>query len=543
MKIKIFLLTVLMSMVSAQSFAYDIAIENEDGVLIYYSYRDTPGELEVTTRNAEYSRNYGGYEGVKELKLPAEVTYKNRVWKVTSIAKHTFHPYYTYYKLVLTSIWIPRSIRYIGESAFQDCNTLKKVVVEDIGAWCNTIKNSNPLTIAQHLYNYNNDEITDLNIPEEVTSLDAREFYGCLSFKTVSMSNSLKSIGKEAFAACDNITNVVIGDGVISIGSYAFYGCEQLETVTVGSCVSSIGSYAFQGCKNLTRVNIKNLTSWCDIDFKYEQYGTPFINEDTYSCFPRNYITLYYNDSELSDLVIPDEVSNISPYAFHGVAGLKTIRLSDNVTTIGRDAFSGCPDLEKVVIGDGIKSISGFRGCKMLSKIQFGNNVTSIGENAFEYCGFVSLSLPNGLTKISGESFRYCSKLEEINLPNSLKSIGYRAFYGCDQILSVISPLEVPFSIIYNYNNEKINPFSRETLYNATLYIPIGTKDIYMNTDGWKDFLWMEEGIPSGIDKITNKKTSGISRYNIDGKIELTPSGGINIIKTNDGNVRKILVK
>ena len=535
-----------MSMVVVQSFAYDIAIENEDGVLIYYSYRDIPGELEVTTRSSTTLRNLWGYEGVRELKIPSEVTYKNRTWKVTSIAEDTFHPYSAYnggYELILESIWIPKSINNIQIRAFEDCKTLKKVVVEDIGAWCNAAKSSNPLTIAKHIYNYNNEEITDLNIPESVKSIDDKEFMDCLSLKTVSMSNSLKSIGRRAFYGCVNIANVVIGDGVASIGSYAFYGCDKLKTVSIGSSVSAIGSYAFQNCNNLTRVIIKDVTSWCGINFEYAQYGTPFVKEDTYSCFPSNYIHLFCNDSEISDLVIPDEVSVVSPYAFHGVAGLKSVQFSDNVTRIGRDAFSGCPDLEKVIIGNGLKSISEFRGCRKLSEIQFGNNVTSIGESAFEFCGFVSLSLPNGITDISAGAFQFCTKLEEIRLPNSLKTIGYEAFYGCDQVLSVYSPIRTPFSIIYNYQNKKINPFSRETLYNATLYIPKGTKERYQNTDGWNEFLWMEEDVTSGVDKIINKIGIEISRYNIDGKIEQTPYGGINIIKTNEGIVRKILVK
>ena len=76
----IFLLIMLMSMIGASSFAYDIAVENADGVTIYYSYINDGKELEVVGADP-YSEN---------VVIPEEVTYMNRTRKVTSIGNRAF---------------------------------------------------------------------------------------------------------------------------------------------------------------------------------------------------------------------------------------------------------------------------------------------------------------------------------------------------------------------------------------------------------------------------------------------------------------------
>ena len=79
---------------------------------------------------------------------------------------------------------------------------------------------------------------------------------------------------------------------------------------------------------------------------------------------------------------------------------------------------------------------------------------------------------------------------------------------------------------------------------NASLYVPIGTSSKYKTTDGWKDFVWLEEGVPSGIDGVnTDCDDVEVARYTIDGKRLLAPEKGINIIKKSNGNTEKVLVR
>lgn len=125
--------------------------------------------------------------------------------------------------------------------------------------------------------------------------------------------------------------------------------------------------------------------------------------------------------------------------------------------------------------------------CSGLTSVTVGSNVTSIGESAFKSCkNLTSLTIPNSVTSIGEYAFAYCSGLTSVTIGNSVTSIGAAAFYGAD-IPTVISLITNPFEI-------KSGTFSKNTFLNATLYVPKGTINKYKATEGWKDFLFIEEG-------------------------------------------------
>ena len=130
----------------------------------------------------------------------------------------------------LSSVTIPNSVTRIGDNAFDGCSKLSSVHISDIAAWCqisfgNT--SANPLICAHNLY-LNGDIVTDLVIP-----------------------NSVTSIGDYTFEYCTSLTSVTIPNGVTSIGNRAFIYCSGLSSVTIPSSVTSIGKYAFMACNNL----------------------------------------------------------------------------------------------------------------------------------------------------------------------------------------------------------------------------------------------------------------------------------------------------
>ncbi len=155
----------------------------------------------------------------------------------------------TFYDCIrLTSITIPYSVTSIGTEAFEGCSSLEKVIVKDLAAWCKVSFGSNPLFFAKHLYSDENTEVTDLVIPNSVTSIGDNAFKGCDGLTSVTIPNSVTSIGRYAFQQCSGLTSVTIGNSVTSIRDYAFSGCSGLTSVTIGNGVTSIGEHAFRGC-------------------------------------------------------------------------------------------------------------------------------------------------------------------------------------------------------------------------------------------------------------------------------------------------------
>ncbi len=293
-----------------------------------------------------------------------------------------------------------------------------------------------------------------------------------------------------------SIKKIYIKDSVTSIGSCAFFECSGLTSVTIGNSVTEIGSWAFADC------------------------------------------------SGLKSVIIPNGVTSIGQAAFSGCSGLKSVIIPNGVTSIGSCAFSGCTSLTSVTIPNSVTSIgiSAFEICWGLTSVIIPNSVTSIGQNAFRGCtGLTSVTIPNSVTSIGESAFHGCSGLISVTIGKSVESIGSKAF-NCENLLSVVSLIENPFAIDGKSSSYPV--FSTNTFMNADLFVPVGTINKYKATQGWKDFVWITEGIPTGIEGVkTDLESTEDSRYTIDGKKLSEPQHGLNIIKMSDGTTKKVVVK
>ena len=162
--------------------------------------------------------------------------------------------------------------------------------------------------------------------------------------------------------------------------------------------------------------------------------------------------------------------------------------------------------------------------------------MTSIGTEAFCKCsGLTSITIPNSVTRIGDMAFYECSNLTSVTIGKSVTKIGKRAFGEVD-LTTIISLIENPFTIYGKTSNGRT--FTHNTFNDATLYVPKGTIDKYKATEGWKDFVHIEEGNPAGIKVVENIKNNTRSIYDLNGIRQLKSKKGINIL-----NGKKVVIK
>ena len=319
----------------------------------------------------------------------------------------------------------------IGDHAFYNCTDLNAVYITDIAKWCEiefSRGESNPLYYAHNLY-LNGELVTEVVIPNGVTSIGSCAFYRCTSLVSVIIENGVTSIDSWAFRDCTGLTSITIPDSVTNISDSAFSGCTSLTSITIPDGVTSIGSSAFSGCTALTAVYITDIAKWCEIEFS--------INPFAYAH------NLYLNGELVTELVIPNSVTSIGNSAFSCCTGLTSINIPDSVTSIGNYAFQNCTCLTSVTIENGVTSIgnSAFENCTSLTSITIPDSVTSIGNYAFYGCrGLTSITIPDSVTSIGEYAFRNCAGLTSITIPDSVTSIGACAFYNCTSLTSISIP-------------------------------------------------------------------------------------------------------
>lgn len=167
------------------------------------------------------------------------------------------------------------------------------------------------------------DSLISIEIPDSLTSIGRWAFDLCIRLTTVKMPDSLTSIGGSAFGSCKSLLAIEIPDSVTSIGDGAFYGCSSLTSMEIPDLVTIIGAGLFEDCYNLGSVKISNsITSIGDYAFR---------------------------STSITSMEIPHSVTDIGWYAFRDCSDLTSIRIPDSVTTIENDAFLGCSDLTIII--------------------------------------------------------------------------------------------------------------------------------------------------------------------------------------------------
>lgn len=296
----------------------------------------------------------------------------------------------------LTSVMIPTSVTRIGASAFAGCYRLTGMTVSgsvtSIGIFafsgCTslsaiTVDALNPAYSSVDGVLFNKSQTTLIQfpggrsgtytIPNSVTNID-NAFRFCPYVTSLTLPNSVTSIGDWTFQECMAMTNVTIPNSVTTIGSYAFERCTSLSSVAIPNSVTTIGANAFDDCTSLTSV------------------------------------------------ALPSSITNLGSSVFRFCAGLSAITVDASNPTYS--------SLDGVLFNKTRTSLIECPGAKAGS-YTIPNSVTSIADDAFDSCArLTSVTIPNRVARVGDYTFYYCTGLTSVYFKGNAPSLGGFVFDG-----------------------------------------------------------------------------------------------------------------
>lgn len=514
-----------------------------------------------------------------------------------SIGQHAF-----WWCESLMSISFPSGLQRVKDGAFMGCTSIQSVHAPSLSDWLHISfedETSNPLNYTHHLY-IDGQLVQRVDVPSDVTSIKQYAFVNCEDIKSVSVPEHVKSVSWYSFKGCNQLKTVVVNSHDVCQHSYLcnVFG-RQVESYTVGGNVTKIGHDAFWDCEYLTAVTLPHglvaidKSAFCNCQKLRSVHLPESLEYIGYSAF--------LGCSSLESIVVPDKVSEMGHFVFEGCTSLRSVVLSNSLKEVPYSAFSKCKGLEEVVIPEGVEVIGSdaFVGCGKLKEVTFPGSLFVIGGSAFSECkslesvtfdsnrkiifqdyafsGCTSLSkvVISDLEAWCNSSFEvqnyqpysnpliYAHRLylgsehiEDLVVPTSIERLNEYTFAGAD-VKTITLHQDVKcldegaffgckeFTDVYCYRKDRIPsanmPFINCNVKNATLHAYEDLLPKYKDYDDWRGF---KEYVPldeTGI--LQHQLPSESEVYTIDGRKVHGQLHGLNIVRQNNGILRKIIVK
>lgn len=334
-----------------------------------------------------------------------------------------------------------------------------------------------------------NSSITSVVIEEGVTTIGQFAFRSC-AMTTISLPNTLVSIGFAAISKCKQLTSLTIPANVTTIGESAFNSSSALTEITCKAITPpSCGTGVFGNIDNTIPVKVPDesvsaymsAAGWSVFTNIQGFSGGGGEAATSGSCGEN--LTWNFSGGVLTVSgigIMTDYSDEGTPWYYHR-ASITSAIVENGVTTIGDYAFSNCA-ITEVSLPNTLTTIgeAAFNRCSALTSITLPNSVTTIGAYAFRSCGITEIALSNTLISIGNSAISLCKNLTAITIPGSVTSIENYAFQGTSALTEITCEATTP-PTCGNYVFDGVDK-------SIPIYVPGGTKSAYKAAYGWKDF-------------------------------------------------------
>ena len=339
--------------------------------------------------------------------------------------------------------------------------------------------------IASHAFTYCN-EVAELVIPDSVVEIASGALNSMTGLKKLTLGSQLQIIGDNACGGLNVdtlISNATFDTwcrssfhkdgGIVRMNKALIIDGQQVTgDFYLPNTVHRINDNVFCYCPGLTAMHIP-----ASVDTIGQAFGTVFKDEIYYfegtleqwcNMVHTNSLrftvhTLYINGDDLSDLVLPEGMTTVSPNTFHAVRNIEHLTLPSSLTSVGRDAFYACTGLKVITGGENIRcyEFGSFGECESLHSYAIPretryigekafwvtpkfrgtirlDSITYLGIDAFADCGIDSVFLPDCLTSLNTYTFGGCPYLRYVRLPRTITALP-SSFFKSDTALHTIT--------------------------------------------------------------------------------------------------------